>query len=240
MRYRKLEMLLGAIRRPDLAFRYLAGQIPSEYKLSEVTRHIHVNNPVVLEAGAFDGRDTVRFAQLWPEGKIHAFEPVPSLAARIRTATANFTNVTLLEAALGTGEEHEVELHTFEAEDSAHGSSSILKPGDHLTVAPEIKFDRKIVVRAVTLDDWFESVNSPRIHLMWLDLQGAELQVLMKGTGALRQTDVIHIEVSKKPLYDGGATFRELNAFLKEHGFALKSSRIPVRSGNAIYLRRDR
>lgn len=237
MKYGKMEMLVGALRRPDLALRYLSGRMPSEFELDEVSSFVDSPSPNIVEAGAFDGRDTLRFSTLWPTGTIYAFEPLPTLADRVRLITDGRANVIVIEAALAVDDSNTADLYTFDENDEVHGSSSILKPGDHLKVAPEIKFQRRVTVRAVTLDDWHQSIGSPRIDLMWLDLQGAELKVLEKGATALRETEVIHIEVSRRPLYEGGTTFRELTAFLKEHGFNLKKARIPVRSGNAIYIR---
>lgn len=230
-------MLIGAIRRPDLALRFLRGKIPSEYEMAEVASWVESPHPVVLEAGAFDGRDTLAFAERWPQGTIHAFEPLPSLATRVRETTSGCTNVCVHELALAADTSPTVDLYTFDDEENAHGSSSMLKPGDHLVVAPEIEFRRRISVRAITLDVWHESVGFPTIDLLWLDLQGAELRVLNRGKAVLAATRVIHIEVSRKPLYEGGATFSEVKATLTRAGFRLVSSRIPVRSGNAIFAR---
>ena len=42
---------------------------------------------VIVEAGAHRGFDTVQFARLWPEGTIHAFEPVPEKYDPFEVAT---------------------------------------------------------------------------------------------------------------------------------------------------------
>lgn len=212
--------------------------MPSEFDFIDVSRHVQSERPVVIEAGAFDGKDTRAFAEYWPGGTIFAFEPLPLLAQRVRDNTAHLSNVVLVEAALGVDDAPFVDLHTFEGEEDIHASSSILKPGAHLNLAPEVKFERVVRVPALTLDSWYESVGLPPIDLMWLDLQGVELRVLQKGLKALSNTRVIHIEVSRKPLYEGGARYREVKSFLEGNGFALKSVRMPVRSGNAIFLRR--
>jgi len=36
-------------------------------------------NPVIIEAGAFNGSDTIKLAKKWPQATIHAFEPVPAI-----------------------------------------------------------------------------------------------------------------------------------------------------------------
>lgn len=235
MKYGWFEIGLGAVRRPDLVLRYLKGKMPSEYDLHEVARYVGANAPVVVEAGAYDGTDTRRFAKEWPQGTVYAFEPLPRLAALVRENTHDLANVIFSEVALGTSRDTSVTLNTFDDLSEPHGSSSILVPDDHLRIAPQIHFGKEISVPAVTLDSWHDSVGSPAIDLLWLDLQGAELAVLEHGSRLLRHTSVIHIEVSRKPLYKNAPTFRDVREFLKDFGFQLATVRIPVRSGNAIF-----
>ena len=54
------------------------GVLPKKYFLKFLPE-----NPVILEAGAHKGKDTVEMAKLWPAGTIHAFEPVPSLFKKL-------------------------------------------------------------------------------------------------------------------------------------------------------------
>src|SRR4051812_2352164 len=51
-------------------------------------------NPVLVEAGAHIGVDTLKFSQLWPQGHIHAFEPVPAIFAELQQRVAGCGNVT--------------------------------------------------------------------------------------------------------------------------------------------------
>jgi len=236
--YKKRELLSGAIRRPDLVFRYLRGKQPGEFDLEEIARFVQSDSPIIVEAGAFDGRDTVSFSQRWPNGHVYAFEPLPALANKVRIAVANCRNVTFTEAAFASTEQTSITLHSFAPTESEHASSSMLQPGDHLELAPDIKFGIEVKVPAITVDNWYQSVDCPIVDLLWLDLQGAELLVLQKGESLLAATKCCHIEVSKKPLYQGGATFDEVCQFLTLRGFFLAACRIPVRSGNAIFIRR--
>jgi FkbM family methyltransferase len=220
MKYKKSEILVGAIKRPDLVIRYLKGKIPSEFDLDEVSEFVTRPDAVIVEAGAFDGKDTAVFAKHWPDGHVYAFEPLPVLAQKVRSNTAGLKNVSLFELALGIDDSPTVELFSFDDQRDLHGSSSLLRPGDHLKIAPEIKFNARVVVSAITADTWFESVGSPKIDLLWL-----------------AHTETIHIEVSRKPLYSGGVTYREIKRFLEDQGFKQKRLRMPVRSGNAIFAR---
>lgn len=237
MQYKKWEIALGAIRRPDLVIRFLRGKQPSEYDLPEVASLVLSDSPIIVEAGAFDGRDTVAFSKRWPNGQVYAFEPLPTLAQKVRLATSSCSNVTVIESAFASTDAPTINLFSFDSEATEHGSSSLLPPGDHLEVAPEIVFNKEVTVSAITADRWHHSVGSPVIDLLWLDLQGAELLVLQKGEALINATRCCHIEVSKKPLYEGGATFKEVKNFFSSRGFKLVSSRIPVRSGNALFVR---
>src|SRR3970040_2615816 len=57
-------------------------------------------NPIVLEAGSFNGSDTIRMACMWPHGHIHAFEPVPELFQLLEQNTATYNNITCYPYAL--------------------------------------------------------------------------------------------------------------------------------------------
>jgi hypothetical protein len=93
----KLEILFGAIRCPDLVFRFLRGKQPSEFDLSEVAKFVKSDSLTLVEAGAFDGRNTVSFSHRWPRGRVYVLEPLPTLAHKVRVATADCKNVTVLE-----------------------------------------------------------------------------------------------------------------------------------------------
>src|SRR5688500_3280823 len=60
------------------------------------------SDPVIVEAGAHAGVDTTEFAALWPGGSVHAFEPLPSVYAKLVRATSRLPNVTTYPCALGS------------------------------------------------------------------------------------------------------------------------------------------
>lgn len=237
MRAKKSELLIAGLRSPRLAVRYLRGQSPSEITLDEIARYLKNPSPVVVEAGAFDGVDTLRFAARWPEGTVHAFEPVPELMVRVREKTKDSPNVRLHELALvGEASVDHVTLHVS-ATGEPNASSSILEPGDHLSVFPEVDLAGSVTVPATTLDAWAESQGVTGVDLLWLDLQGAELIVLGQGKDLLRSTRVVHLEVSRRPLYEGSATWGEVRAFMKVQGFRQVLARVPFVMGNALFVR---
>jgi FkbM family methyltransferase len=235
MKYPIWQMIFGAIRRPSLAFRFLQGKSPSDFDDDEIVAITGQGVLSIVEAGAFDGKDSVRFASLWPLSEIYAFEPIPSLAQKVKQNTRDYPNIRVIEKAL-IGNSNKVSvLHTFSDSSAAHGSSSLLPPEDHLKVAPEVKFNETTSVDCITLDSWYQASGLGTIDLLWLDVQGAELEVLRAGKIALDNTQVCHLEVSRKSLYLNGATFKDVKLFMKQMGFDVVAARIPVRSGNAIF-----
>jgi len=78
-----------------------------------------------------------------------------------------------------------------------------------------------------------------RRGLLVVDVQGHELEVL-KGVGeVLKAFALCQCEVSRVPLYDGGALFPEVDALMRSKGFRL-ASHMPVqvpRHGDVLYVR---
>jgi len=89
---RLLERTSLAFRRPDLLWRRIRGRDSADIKLDEIGPYIGPR-PVIVEAGAWNGGDTARFAERWPDSEIHAFEPVPSSFALLEANTGHLPQV---------------------------------------------------------------------------------------------------------------------------------------------------
>ena len=50
-------------------------------------------DPIIVEAGAFDGKDSKKMCQEWPNGIIHSFEPVPEIFALLGENTQDCPNI---------------------------------------------------------------------------------------------------------------------------------------------------
>jgi hypothetical protein len=66
-----------AIAHPFRAIRYLCHRDVIAY--STIARYLPPN-PVIVEAGAHDGTNTIEMAEFWPGATLHAFEPLPAAA----------------------------------------------------------------------------------------------------------------------------------------------------------------
>ena len=75
--------------------------------------------------------------------------------------------------------------------------------------------------------------------MLVVDVQGHELAVLQGLGEGLRQFAQCKCEVSRIPMYDGGARFEDIDAHMRAHGFRLASHRyvqVP-RHGDVLYIR---
>src|SRR5579862_8337847 len=71
----------------------MSGPILKKHEILALAKKYLPDNPVIVEAGAFDGRDTRLLSQMWPTATIHSFEPVPEIYAILQKNTQDLPNV---------------------------------------------------------------------------------------------------------------------------------------------------
>jgi 2-O-methyltransferase len=190
--------------------------------------------PVVVEAGAHVGVDTVAMARRWKGSTVHAFEPVPALYRRLAARARRYPNVSTYALALAA-RSGEVLMNVSGGRSDA--SSSILAPLEHLRLHPDVTFDELVTVPATTLDEW-AGEHGVQPDLLWLDAQGAELQILQSGAATLRRVSAVYTEVSVVHNYAGGVLYPELASWLGARGFEPVIERIAwADGGNVLFAR---
>jgi FkbM family methyltransferase len=199
-------------------------------------------NPVIIEAGAFQGDETCRASKLWPEGRIIAFEPNPEafdvLQKKVQKELA--TNVELYNLALNdyNGIACLNVCHGMQGVDSVFGYASSLLP---LTQEMQIYCKGpQFIVSCVNFDDWCKKHQIDHIDLLKLELEGLELHVLRSSPQILQNTKVLFIKTQMHPHRVGMTQYNELKAFLEQSGFVLLSHWYdPGIIGHAIFLSRE-
>ena len=208
-------------------------------------------DPVVLEAGAYDGTDTDEIAQTWPNGIVHAFEPQPEVFQRLKSNLKPRMNVKVYELGLsdyvGTATFYD-SVHDYNP-DQPFASGSLLQPKEHLKLSPFVKFNRQFEVSITTLPFWAAQANVCNIDFMWLDLQGLELVVLKAATALLKTTRVVYTEVEFVEAYKGQHQYPEVKSWLEEQGFVLYAAdfteeqaaqpNCDVWYGNAMFVKKE-
>lgn len=180
----------------------------------------YLKDPVIIEAGACDGQDTLMMSNMFPNGMIYSFEPVPALYQKALRKIKNKKNVKLYNMALSDNNGEQIMNVAFEYGQNC-GSSSLLNPKLHLEYYKRTTFDEKINVKTVILDDFVKNENINKIDYMWLDMQGYESIVLKNSPNVLKMANFIHTESHNTESYEGNMLTPEYIDFLEKSGFAL-------------------
>lgn len=197
------------------------------------------SNPVVLDLGAHDGSDSEELALLFPGGHVWAFEAQSDLYGKLRRRLENYPNATAIHAAVNDTN-GVVTFH--QSSGGSFGSGSILVPTGHLDSHPTVVFqsrDRELVP-ALSLKSFLSEAEVPKVDLIWMDLQGAELLALRGLGNFLANVSVIYTEVSSIPLYKGASTYAQLQSFLSGFGFKVQREFIPhgwTGEGNVLFTK---
>lgn len=101
------------------------------------------------------------------------------------------------------------------------GSSSIKESIPHSKRWPWLTFDKKATVQTIRLDTWTLENNIDMVDFAWVDVQGAERDLLKGASHTFKNTRYIYIEYGATSSYPDAMTRDETNELLSEHGFQL-------------------
>lgn len=201
-------------------------------------------NPVVVEAGAFRGFDTVVMAECWPQGTIYAFEPVPQLFTQLQTKAANYQNIICYQCAL-SDKNGQASFHLAQRPEKLGiptQAGSLLKPKERLTWS-EMQYSQEIIVPTITLDSWAQATRIDKLDFLWLDVQGYALPILQAMPTLLKTIQVIYVEVEFIEAYEGQACYQQVREWLEQQGFVVKAVDFVDQTswffGNVVFVRSD-
>ncbi len=149
------------------------------------------------------------------------FEPVPSTFDILKKNLEG--KAILVNVALGNeNKKVEMNIETF----NLGQSNSILSPELHLIQYPDIRFNDKIEVEMIRLDDFISnlysdifSVNSLKYNFINIDVQGYELEVFKGGKKTLENIHYIMTEVNRDEVYVNCAKIGDLDKYLGKYDF---------------------
>jgi len=150
-----------------------------------------LSEPIIFDIGANIGTFTTWMAKAFPKGKIHSFEPQRAVFQMLsgNAAINNLYNVYTYN--IGLGKENTIvefeEPNYFEKND--FGTFSLVQ--DIITE----KTNNKIVVQINTLDWFVECYKIPKVHVLKIDVEGMDLDVLIGGSKTIKKhLPIIFIE----------------------------------------------
>jgi len=166
-----------------------------------------------VDVGANIGCFTLRASEvIGATGKVLAFEPDPDAFPRLRANVQlnNFDNVILQNLALGA---NSGEMKLYRGGGDWTHCSSIYPSSWHNP-------DSYAIVKVSTLDDALEGLSVRAVRLLKIDVEGAELDVLMGSQNVLRELrPAVLLEVSRHTQEASGAAPSDVVRFLEEHGY---------------------
>ncbi len=215
---------------------FLAAQTNITHAIGEAVPYVLLkkilpSNPIIIEAGAQFGEDTQWMSQLWPQGKIYAFEPSPESFAALQIVATKNDNVTATQVAL-SNTKGEFLFYL------AGGASSLLRPQDSFnTDYFHSDLDHPITVQVTTLDEWANNNNVSAIDFLWLDMEGNELNALQGALNSLKNVKLIYTEVNLQRFWENCVMYDELTSWMNDHDFIEIWSDIqPHWHGNVLFM----
>lgn len=194
-------------------------------------RRILPNAPIIVEAGAQFGEDSLWMSQFWPQATIYAFEPSPNSFAHLQKVAQQCYNVVAIQLALSNmkGE------YPFYL---AGGASSLLCPTESFNADYfHADIDHPIYVPVVTLDEWAANNNVATVDFLWLDMEGNELNALQGALTVLKTVKLIYTEVNLQHFWNNCAMYDDVKTWMNDHGFIeIWSDIVPHWHGNALFL----
>jgi FkbM family methyltransferase len=188
----------------------------TSFKMISGLTHRGIVPATVIDVGANVGQFAVAAAKLFPNVRVHPFEPAPEAAEQLRRNVAGIGNIRVYPIALGDTE-GTVELHI---NSHSHSSSILRLAKSHRVAFPDAREIGTVAVKLSTLDDIFGEAELVPPVLLKLDVQGYEAMALRGGKETLKRVDYAVVETSFKPLYKGEAPFTELLRLMEDLGFS--------------------
>jgi FkbM family methyltransferase len=144
---------------------YAAYKAYTDHAERQLIRQILIPGAVAIDAGANIGIYSQFLARcVGPAGAVYSFEPAPSNFERLRATARGFSNMHIMQAAVGECS-RDAELYV----------SDTLNV-DHHSYLTHNSTRRAVQIEMVALDDYFNS--GQRVDLIKMDIQGYELHAL--------------------------------------------------------------
>lgn len=179
-----------------------------------------VPNPVIIDGGAHVGYTVVEYLKQLPAARIYAFEPFQESIDKFRKNLPDNPRVELVPLCLAESSGK----RAFYINGYLPTNSLLPRPVSGTKYYPEQAATiGETQVECVTLDEFIESRGIEDVHILKLDIQGAELMALRGAEHALaaKKFRVLFLEIAFVSLYESGVMYFELAEFLASYGYSI-------------------
>jgi len=171
----------------------------------------------VLDVGANEGQWAHQLRKDGYPGRLVSFEPLLDACVGLRRRASGDRQWHTYNLGLGARNEERA-IHV--AGNSTSSSFLPMAPA-HSEAAPYSAYVGEQAVHVVTLDSFCADWPSSRRLYLKIDVQGAEMSVLTGAQNTLAQVDVLELEMSLVPLYEGQVLHSEMSRYVADRGFEL-------------------
>ncbi len=202
---------------------------------------------LIFDIGSCEGEDSIRYAKLFPNASVFAFEPLPKNQQLIldNITRHQASRVQLFKMALSKTEGWQDFYVSSGQPDGAdtssnwdfgNKSSSLLAPNQVLDTVKWLKFNTTISVYTNTLNNFMIEHQIKAIDFIHMDVQGAELDVLTGAGKYLQNIKVIWLEIAETPLYREQPLRTDVEKFMNVNSFKLIKTQIENEVGDQLYI----
>lgn len=207
--------------------------------------HIETKFSVIWDIGSRDGLDGISLGEKFQSSEVHCFEPNPNSFPTVRrncsTAGDQFTAHELaLGDKNGKSNFHKINTQLTETtwKDGNPGASSILRPSSKYDV--ERYVTEEIEVTISKAQSLIESSNFSIPQLLWIDVQGSELDVLTGFGKYLTEVSVIIVELSVFEIYEEQPLAIDVLNFLSEDFTLVKISNLGDYQCDVVFINKQK
>ena len=170
----------------------------------------------ILDVGAHTGEFAQRIRAVLPTADLVCFEPLREPFLALSQRFAGQPNFRAVQCALGEREE-QCEIHRNEYD----ASSSLLPMTElHKRSFTFAMKETPETIQVRRLSDVVGELDLQDPLLLKLDVQGFEDKVICGGEDVVRRAAIIIVEVSFRPLFEGGPLFDDIYRTLQARGFS--------------------
>jgi FkbM family methyltransferase len=185
---------------------------------------------IVVDIGAADGIISLMFSDFF-KTKIYSFEPIKKTFNQLLENTKHDKSIKQINKALGEKKGKMAINITNRITSSSF--FPIQKEIKDEFLASNILYVNAEEVIISKLDE--EIPKGEKVHLIKIDVQGFELEVLKGSIDTLKHTSIILVEMQNHTIYSGAPKYFEIDCFLREHNFTLYNMIPSIRKNNKLY-----
>jgi FkbM family methyltransferase len=212
-------------------------------KLDRIVREFNLDIRGVIHVGAHWGEEYEDYFVHGVKNMIF-FEPVKSNYKMLLDYLPPWREDSIKTFNLALGNETGTKQMFLETANRGQ-SCSLLEPGTHRQLYPQIPFEGKEIVNIDKLDNVI--FDRSLYNMVNIDVQGYELEVFRGGIETLKSIDILYTEVNDEDVYRDCCHLSDVDVFLGEHGFRRVLIEYPMRTpttpypwGDALYLKTEK